>query len=102
MFPLTSFQETSKFLVKQNLFLSKLVIKCIITIYFVADPGSPQVQLIWEEFLVGDRGCEVEAQMEKLRVFCGNAVLVKKKHKNDCILKELKVKYFQPGGGEGT
>jgi len=44
---------------------------------------------------VGDHGCEVAELTEMLLVFCGNAVLVKRKHKNDCILKELHVKYFQ-------
>lgn len=53
------------------------------------------MQSIWEEFLVGDHGCEVEELMGKLLVFCGNAVLVKRKHKIDSILKELKVKIFK-------
>ena len=64
-------------------------------LHFRADLGSPLAQLIWVEFLVGDHDCEVEELMGKLLVFCENAVLAKRKHKNDCILKELNVKYFQ-------
>ena len=45
---------------------------------------------------MGDHGCEVEELMVMLLVFCGSAVLVKRrKQKNDCILKALHVKYFQ-------
>lgn len=53
------------------------------------------MQSIWEEFLVGDHGCEVEELMGKMLVFCGNAVLVKRKHRIGSILKELKVNIFK-------
>ena len=52
-----------------------------IKIYFVPDLSSPLVQLIWVEFLVGGHGCELKELMVTLLVFCGNAVLVKRKHK---------------------
>ena len=62
-------------------------------LYFVADLGSPLVQLIWVNFLVGDHDCEVEELMETLLVFCGNAVLVKRKHKNDYICEVLSTRF---------